>query len=519
MSKTISASDMRDRLLARLNAPQRLDDWVRVIGVAGHRDLLGLIARHQPQSIGELAAMAGRAQPNVSRALSALHSSGLVKVIVDGRHSIPKLTGLGEEKAREFGLLEARDPDRESESARLFEIDPKISESRDVSNDVIAGQLRTQLRWESSVEQKVARTSEDLDALGRRVLEHWWRLLYRRDAPFRLWNFGLDERPGLKFTLTAKTSGIRIELLARGSDGQLLDLDRRAMSFTVDALERLLLDELLRPLAKQHWLEGRSARPLHALLQRIEDSRSQAAERAFCRTAGALGMSPYDLEEERAAQLRNLIEFIPEEDARLEFGSAVLSEELGSGQLWTSEQLQQFRQRNSLPELAALRANCATETKPTRPYSRGYSLARSAREFLKLRDDASIGGVEGLSKLLGAADGIGLSPEAPGSLRGFLSVEEDMPAVIIQNEGPLTSAFVLARGIGDYLAFGNRASCVADLYTDRQAIGRAFAAEFMAPRYSVTRLIEEEDRSVAQVADHFGVSPTVVHRQYENQAH
>jgi hypothetical protein len=173
-----------------------------------------------------------------------------------------------------------------------------------------------------------------------------------------------------------------------------------------------------------------------------------------------------------------------------------------------------------MPLLANLRTRCTSDVNAlVRPYRHGYDLARKARAILKLAEDQSLGGVEGLSKLLGASDGIGLSPQAPGSLRAFQGFEDGCPTIVVENEGPRSSAFILARGIGDFLAFGSHAACVADLYTDRQAVGRAFAAEFMVPRDAVVRMVEEEDQSITQIADHFGVLPTVVHHQYENSFH
>ena len=244
------------------------------------------------------------------------------------------------------------------------------------------------------------------------------------------------------------------------------------------------------------------------------------AERLFCRTAGALGTSPYDLDDVRAAQIRDLVTLIPDEDARLDFSSAVLADALEEGQLWTRRELDQFRECNALPVLTRLRAECRSNLNPTvRPYRQGYSMAADARALLKLAEDEPVGGIDVLSRLLGAGDRFGLSVEAPGSLRAFQSIDGEVPVIIVEDEGPRSSAFVLARGIGDFIAFGDRASCVADIYTDRQAVGRAFAAEFMAPRDAVVHMIEMDDQPVAIVADHFGVSPSVVHRQYENSFH
>jgi len=520
MNKTISATAMRDRLLNRLKKPLKADDWVRVLSVPGHREVLGLIARHRPMSIGALAELAGRAQPNVSRTLSALAGAGLIEVVASGRRSIPQITEAGAERARELNLLK-----EESDASALLAPEPAslfsvvFDEAADADSDVVAGQLTTWLWTPGSRERTAAQTSTDLDALGQRLLKNWWRLLYRRDAPFRLWDFSVEEQTGGAYALLAQVFGAQINLQARGN-GQTLELERGSKVFTITAFEQLLLEELLRPIAARHWLRGRSARPFHALLRRIEDSRSQKAEHLFCRTAGALSVSPYDLDDERATQVRDLITLIPDEDARLDFSSAVLVGALEEGQLWTRRELDRFRECNALPVLTRLRAECQSKLNPTvRPYRQGYSMAAHVRGLLKLAEDEPVGGVDGLSRLLGAGERFGLSVEAPGSLRAFQSMEGDVPVLIVEDEGPRSSAFVLARGIGDFIAFGDKASCVADLYTDRQAVGRAFAAEFMAPRDAIVHMIEMEDKPVTVVADHFGVSSSVVHRQYENSLH
>lgn len=519
MPKTISASAMRDRLLTRIQTPPTVDDWVRVLGVPGHRELLGLIARHNPPSIGALAEFAARAQPNVSRALTALVAAGLIEIVSNGRRSIPRVTETGAAKALELGLFEPLkdSPALDTSAADFFSFEVMGSAGKEASGDSIEGRLTSWLWLTSSKERVAARTECDLNALGLRLLENWWRLLYRRDAPFRLWEFTIEEPSGANYGLAATVLGAQINLQARTANGRMLDLEHGSRVFAVKTFEQHLLDELLRPLAAHHWLKGRSARPLHALLRRVEDSRDQPAERDFCRTAGALGLAPYDLSNERAAQIRDLLDLIPDEDARLDFSSAVLADCLAEGQLWTRQELERFHQRNAMPELMRLRDACTSNYRASvRPHRHGYALARSARECLDIAEDKSLGGVEGLSKLLGSSDGIGLSPEAPGTLRAFQSFEGDAPTFIVEDEGPRSSVFTLARGVGDFVAFGNRASCVADLYTDRQAVGRAFAAEFMIPRNAVVQMIEEEDQPISQIADHFGVSVWVVHRQYEN---
>lgn len=517
MSKTISTKALRDRLLARLQTPSTSEDWVRVLGVPGHRELLGLVARHEPPSVSALAELAGRAQPNVSRALSALMAAGLIEVVIEGRRSIPRVTELGAGKVRELGLLHVDEAAAEQPSADdLFAIE---THGREEDGSRLEGSLTTWL-WLSSVRERVAAVTVcDLDALGIRLLSNWWRIFYRRDAPYRLWEFATEDRDNVQYALAVTSYGASIKLHARSENGRELDLGQGSKTMPVAMLEQHLLAEVLHPLSARHWLNGKSALPLHSLLRRVEDSRAQVAESAFCRTAGALGLSPYDLTDEGAGQIRDLLVLIADEDARLDFSSAVLSEHLTEGHAWVRSQLDERRQQNAMPVLIELRKNCTvTANVVVRPFRHGYDLARAARDYLKLAEDRSVGDVAGLSKMLGAADGLGLSTEAPGSLRAFQSLEAEVPTLIVEDEGERSSVFTLARGIGDFIAFGSRASCVADLYTDRQAVGRAFAAEFMAPRKAVVRMVEEEDRSLSEIAQHFGVSPSVVHRQYENAA-
>ena len=53
-------------------------------------------------------------------------------------------------------------------------------------------------------------------------------------------------------------------------------------------------------------------------------------------------------------------------------------------------------------------------------------------------------------------------------------------------------------------------------HAERQATGRAFAGEFLAPIEHVVEM-EEEGRDVEQISDEFDVSPWVIHDQIFNQ--
>jgi len=57
----------------------------------GNLDLLRLIVSGRPATVSDLAAMSGRAQSNVSRALQALVRHGLVRMVRDGRAVRPEV--------------------------------------------------------------------------------------------------------------------------------------------------------------------------------------------------------------------------------------------------------------------------------------------------------------------------------------------------------------------------------------------------------------------------------------------
>src|SRR3546814_4832171 len=78
--------------------------------------------------------------------------------------------------------------------------------------------------------------------------------------------------------------------------------------------------------------------------------------------------------------------------------------------------------------------------------------------------------------------------------------------------------FTFARAVGDAVCFpGTRRAPVNDLHSAfRQATGRAFAAELLAPARQVGAM-REEGRDFVSIAEWFGVSTTAIERQWENR--
>jgi len=53
-------------------------------------ELLGVLLRERPASVGELVTLTGRAQPNVSRSLQLLAGLGMVRLVREGRDVRPE---------------------------------------------------------------------------------------------------------------------------------------------------------------------------------------------------------------------------------------------------------------------------------------------------------------------------------------------------------------------------------------------------------------------------------------------
>lgn len=524
---TISGQTLKDRMLARFAAAAEAQpvDVMSALSSQNNRDLMALILHRNPGSISELSDLAGRAQPNVSRSINALVSAGLITIHSDGRRSVPSLTPLGLEKAEELRLTLTEDVNGEpaptepviepAQPAFTVAITQTADDAPD-DTDCVRGTVSASVRNQQGALIQLSR-SGDTTAFACHIAEHWWRMLYRRDAPFKLGDFyreGSDDAT----TVTVRAWGRIIELRTRNRRSPPIQPSRDHTGPSVADLEDHWIASILKPAVATLRSRYRFDRPLESLVSRIEDSRHYADDQQFCRTAGALGLSPYGLTNGHAERIRSLISEMTDEDARLDFASAVLNDDVEEGSRWVQTEIREKGRINTLDALIDLRHACHIDEgeRGARPWEFGTALARVARRSLRMEPDQPVGRLDGLSRLVGADKTVVPSPEAPGSLKAFQATYNDRPTVVLEDRSETTNTFVLARAIGDYLAFGNRSACVSDLRTQRQAVGRAFAAEFIAPAQGVISMIEEEDQPESRVARHYGASLETIKRQYDN---
>lgn len=520
----ITSKAMRERVLSQFDrAAAEVVEWQNVIGVEGNRRLLGLIIAQAPGSVAELAELAGRAQSNVSRSLVALVRSGLVDLRQNGRVSVPTATSLGLEKAAALNLAQmevtsttpsAPLPEGVDTSVISTIFDEAIAGSQEVQGSVIVA-----LPVRGEPKPLSAKGHTNLTSLAERWLVDWWRMLYRRDASYRLCDLSAI-RAGSRseLTLLVKSHGKRVELAARVRGFGEMSLTKEKAFIPLWDFQKALRDGVLNPIADQLSRNGEVDRLLHGLLSRLDAIEENPRDRDFSRTAGALNLPHDTLNDTMSDAISRLIDTISDEEARLEFASSLVFDEMVEGTSWIEREMAQNGERNRLVELDTIAAACRSSinTAGLRPYARGLELAKRVRAHLRLAADSSVGGLTGLADTAGAPD-FECSGAAPGDLLGFQNRLRDAPSVVVNGDGGDSSSFLLGRAIGDYIAFECEEACISDIYTDRQAVNRAFAAELIAPSEAVVSMIDE-GASRKQVALHFGTSQTVIRHQFENNA-
>lgn len=526
MKRHISGNELRDRLLSRMTSLEDAEPTeemrIEALSSSGNRELLEIIATKRPRSISELATLAGRLQPNVSRSLTALGRAGLLVMIHDGRASVPTLTQHGKRKAQELGFVSvaeisaATSPSAEEDNERLLSATIVEPDDSDLVSDAV--QAKVVLRFPSGEGQQsvTTRTLVDLNDVSRNLLANWWRIVCRRGDPFKMFPIQRKTDEGISQAIVLAECTGHIELFVRSAAENRDEWALRRLSFAADEFAKIVLEEFVRPLVSRLRAGNLFDRPIESLLRRTEEILQNPADLAFWRSAGAFGLTYQSMTDRAAADVASLMKAVLSEDARLELASAVAPDQLGQALLWIEDEIAAKATINGLPKLIELRRGQAIGIASAKPWRVGVDRAREARRQIGLTEDRPVGGLAGLARMFGGSSQFAASAAGEELLRGFQGHGDKIPVIVVKDEGPKSTAFLMSRAIGDYLVYGNREAAIADIYSDRQAVGRAFAAEFMAPATGVVEMIEEDGASLDTVAEHYGVVREVVRRQYEN---
>jgi hypothetical protein len=258
---------------------------------------------------------------------------------------------------------------------------------------------------------------------------------------------------------------------------------------------------------------------------RVQASRERPDEARFCEAAGALGVDPYqipDAESDLIGRAASIFEGEPLNEflaGAKEFRPNPLLE-------WIAAVERRPRHMSRVGDLSAV-AQTAADLTPARDqepsWSLGYRRARATRRALDVGQRERFASFKQLARRLGATDGYDLAASVDG-LRALRSDYNDEVRIHLRNHGSSSEAyashlFTFARAIGDAACFPQHTRApINELHlASRQAAGRAFAAEFLAPIDEIESM-RRDGHDVVSIANEFVVSTVVIERQLENAA-
>lgn len=290
---------------------------------------------------------------------------------------------------------------------------------------------------------------------------------------------------------------------------------RQACAGLVDAVvERLMSRGVRNTLLEEEW-------------QAIRDADEE--EQRFCQMAGALGLDPYSIDPRdrtRVFRIEKALSGAVLEEAlpilhvdRLDTELAAIARVLKVGKA-ASIPLERFTSlRDEVVDLPLSHGD-------NRPWGVGYSLARQVRAGLGL-DGTPLPSWPSLSRALSEprlADGRLSRSRAfhrAGRLDGVVTSNDDgLPGFCFRPGGTSrTRRFRFCRGLAELLSRPRSDALLTRARSSRQQMGRAFAAEFLAPSAGLRECVHGhalDEEEVADLASRFGVSALVVERQIEN---
>lgn len=366
------------------------------------------------------------------------------------------------------------------------------------------------------------RVTVSLYGLAHGIAHDWWTIFGSRNEGMSLLKYRSgyllpDVRirfDGASFDIEARQQFYR-DPDVRFWGGAAETLSREAGEAALDDLVTTILDRLDDAGERQSgaWLRW----------QRVQASRA-SAEAGFCEAAGGLGLDPYTITDE-AAEFIEGAERLFERETLVEFVSGAAGVRHADLLLW-AERMQ--RQRDDTYRVPGLRpaVDEIGRADPARSgeaaWAVGYRRAGAMRRVLGLGQAHRFDAFQDLARRLDASSHFAPAPGVDG-IRALRGEGEDGMRIYLRDHGrsagaPAGHLFTLARAVGDAACFPETSLApINDLHNAfRQAAGRAFAAEFLAPIAEIRSMLDDR-HDLVTIADEFSVSMAVVTRQIENE--
>ena len=256
---------------------------------------------------------------------------------------------------------------------------------------------------------------------------------------------------------------------------------------------------------------------------RVSRSLGDPDERLFCEAAGALGVDPYGVSETDALFIEQAADLFSGE-ALIEFLAGVGGMARGDLLGWVRAVEARPREQSGLPELGDIAGRIGGDPArklSERGWATGYRAARVFRDVMDIQPSEKLDSVSDIARRLGAGS-FTCTPGVAGIFALVCRGDEDI-RIHVRERGAWdwarhAESFAFARAIGDVVCFGDaRRSVVNGLHqAERQAAGRAFAAEFLAPVESVLDMADG-GCDVDEISGSFNVASQVIARQIENR--
>lgn len=360
-----------------------------------------------------------------------------------------------------------------------------------------------------------------LYSLAHGIVHDWWTIFGARDREVSVLKYRDGYLlPDLRFRFDGSAFEIVAEQAAyEGPDVRFWGVPPEVMSRRDG--EKILSDLVEQVLLR---LEQSGLPETSAALRwkRVKRSR-HSSEASFCEAAGSLGLDPYQVEDEPAAFIE-AAEALFGQEPLVEFVSGAGNVDRNALLGWVQRMASFHGFRYRLADVADIARTVSRKARhgaDESPWATGYRRARLARKALHITPAHRFASFRALAEGVGAPKSYSLAPSVDG-IKALRRDHADGTHVHVRNHGDSPEAsvshlFTLARGIGDAICFPNSGLAPINSLRNarRQAAGRAFAAEFLAPIDEIRSMIEDQ-RDTVSIADEFAVSTAVIERQIEN---
>ena len=353
----------------------------------------------------------------------------------------------------------------------------------------------------------------------------WWRIFGGRDVTHKLLRYRTGfALPDLRLQFDGSTFDVSVRRLhssnpdlimdaAGGEEMHRRDAEAALSRFIEDVVERLADGGVRSSEVALRW-------------KRVSRSRTDPDEQAFCEAAGALGVDPYAIDEQDNRLIEKAHEYLRGEPLIEFLAGAALGERSESSLDWVTQVESRPQKEAALPGLdeAADQIGPSLQRRAhDRPWRLGYRAARVFRDAVFAPHERFLS-LDRIAKEMGSRTFRAV--RIPDRIRALVSRGEGSVRIHLHDHrcdageqaASRRDKFAFARAIGDALCFRDEPrSIVNDLEAaERQATGRAFAAQLLAPLDQVLAM-SEEHLAVDEIADEFEVSSRVIEHQLENQ--